>query len=98
MIPPISSARSSDLTAEPSCKDEARVGQKGSLTRLWARRGSRPRAPRDTRYDSAYIFGAVCPERQIGASIVMPYADTKAFNEHLAEISRCVARSEEHTS
>jgi len=74
-------------------QDEARVGQKGSLTRLWARRGSRPRAPRDTRYDSAYIFGAICPERQIGAGIVMPYADTEAFNAHLAEISRCVAEA-----
>ena len=74
-------------------QDEARVGQKGSLTRLWARRGSRPRAPRDTRYESAYIFGAVCPERRTGASVVMPYADTEALNAHLAEISRCVAES-----
>ena len=74
-------------------QDEARVGQKGSLTRVWARRGSRPRAPRDTRYESAYIFGAVCPERRTGAGIVMPYANTEAFNAHLAEISRCVAES-----
>ena len=27
--------------------DEARVGQQGTLTRVWAKRGSRPRAPRD---------------------------------------------------
>ena len=27
--------------------DEARVGQQGTLTRIWVRRGSRPRAPRD---------------------------------------------------
>ena len=31
-------------------QDEARVGQQGTLTRIWADRGSRPRAPRDTRY------------------------------------------------
>lgn len=30
--------------------DEARVGQQGTLTRVWARRGSRPRAPRDRRH------------------------------------------------
>jgi transposase len=30
-------------------QDEARVGQQGTLTRIWARRGTRPRAPRDTR-------------------------------------------------
>ena len=35
-------------------QDEARVGQQGSLTYIWADKGSRPRAPRDQRYDWAY--------------------------------------------
>src|SRR3954468_11255579 len=30
------------LTAEPSCKDEARIGQKNGLVRQWARRRSPP--------------------------------------------------------
>jgi hypothetical protein len=68
-------------------QDEARVGQKGTLTRVWARKGSRPRKPRDTRYEWAYLFGAVCPARATGAAIVMPYADTAAMNEHLAVIA-----------
>ena len=38
--------------------DEARVGQQGTLTRVWARQGSRPRAPRGRRYSSAWLFGA----------------------------------------
>jgi DDE superfamily endonuclease len=67
------------------------VGQQGSLTRVWARAGSRPRAPRDRRYTWAYIFGAACPERGVGAAVVMPFADTFALNTHLAEISRQVA-------
>jgi len=79
------------LTAEPSCKDEARIGQKGTLTRLWARVGSRPRAPRDSRYEWAYIFGAVCPERATGAALVMPYANSEAMNLHLQAISPAVA-------
>src|ERR687883_541649 len=37
--------------------DEARVGQQGTLTRVWARRGSRPRAPRDRRHTWARLFG-----------------------------------------
>ena len=73
-------------------QDEARVGQQGTLTRIWAERGTRPRAPRDTRYTSAYIFGAVCPERGTTAALVMPNADTQAMNAHLAEISRTVAK------
>jgi hypothetical protein len=71
-------------------QDEARMGQKGTLTRVWARKGSRPRGPRDTRYDSAYIFGAVCPERAVATALVMPLANTEAMNLHLEEISRAV--------
>jgi hypothetical protein len=71
--------------------DEARVGQQGTLTRIWARKGTRPRAPRDCRYAWAYLFGAVCPERGVGAGLVMPYADTQAMTAHLAEISAAVA-------
>jgi transposase len=53
-------------------------------------RGSRPPAPRDCRYDWAYIFGAVCPERGTGAALVLPYANAEAMNLHLAEIGRRV--------
>ena len=62
-------------------QDEARVGQQGTLTRVWAERGTRPRAPRDTRYVSAYIFGAICPARAETAetaALVMPHANTEA--------------------
>ena len=68
-------------------QDEARVGQQGSLTYVWADKGSRPRAPRDQRYDWAYLFGAVCPARGVGAGLVLPFVNTEAMNLHLAEIS-----------
>ena len=54
------------------------------MTRIWAERGSRPRAPRDQRYDWAYLFGAVCPVRDAGAALVLPVADGEAMNLHLA--------------
>ncbi len=44
----------------------------------------------DTRYASAYLFGAVCPQRGVGAGLVMPRADTEGLNAHLAEIARTV--------
>jgi hypothetical protein len=72
-------------------QDEARVGQQGTLTRVWARRGTRPRAPRDRRYAWAYLFGAVCPERAVGAGLVLPFANAEAMNLHLQEVSRHVA-------
>jgi hypothetical protein len=73
-------------------QDEARVGQQGTLTRVWAERGSRPPAPRDQRREWAYIFGAVCPHRDIGAALVLPYANAQAMNLHLEEISSQVTQ------
>jgi DDE superfamily endonuclease len=46
---------------------------------------------RDTRYQWAYLFGAVCPERKLGAGLVMPYANTEAMNKHLEEIAKAVS-------
>lgn len=48
---------------------------------------------RDNRHDSAYLFGAICPARRVGAAVIMPCANTEAMNEHLKEISAQVATS-----
>lgn len=72
-------------------QDEARIGQQGTLTRVWAERGSRPAAPRDCRYAWAYLFGAVCPARGVGAGLVLPAANARTMNLHLGEISGRVA-------
>jgi DDE superfamily endonuclease len=72
-------------------QDEARIGQKNGIVRQWARRGTRPRQPADQRYKSAYLFGAICPARGIGAALALPFADTEAMQLHLDEISRHVA-------
>ncbi len=72
-------------------QDEARVGQKNGVVYQWAKKGTRPRQPKDQRYASCYIFGAVCPARNVGAALVMPYADTEAMQKHLDEISKNVA-------
>ena len=69
-------------------QDEARVGQKGSLEYIWAPVGSRPPMVRDNRHDSAYLFGAVCHARKVGAAIIMPAVSAEAMSEHLKEISR----------
>jgi hypothetical protein len=68
-----------------------RLGQKNPRTRRWARRGSRPAVPQDLRTESAYLFGAICPERGTGAAVVMPRADTEAMQVHLDEIARSIA-------
>jgi transposase len=47
---------------------------------------------RDNGHVSAYIFGAICPDRAVGAAIIMPYANAEAMNPHLIEISTEVAQ------
>jgi len=76
-----------DTDIELWWQDEARIGQKNKITRRWAPRGTRPRAPKDLRTKSAYIFGAICPERGIGAALVLPRCNTQAMQRHLEEIS-----------
>ena len=41
-------------------QDESRVGQQGSLTRIWAPTGTRPRKVKQQQFISAYIYGAAC--------------------------------------
>jgi len=68
-------------------QDEARIGQKNSLTRVWGPTGSRPTAPKDLGFASTYVFGAVCPAAGKAAGLIMPVCNTLAMNHHLCEIS-----------
>ena len=67
------------------------MGQKNTITRRWAKRGTRPSAPKDQRTASAYIFGAICPDQGKGAGLVLPRCTTEAMALELAEISQAVA-------
>ena len=68
--------------------DQARVGQKNKITRRWAKRGTRPSAPKDQRTASAYIFGAICPAEGKGAGLVLPRCTTEGMTLPLNEIAR----------
>ena len=46
--------------------------------------------PRDQRHASAYLFGAVCPARDLGVALVLPEVNSEAMSLHLAEISKHV--------
>lgn len=67
-----------------------RIGQKNGCVRQWAKRGTRPRQPVDQRYQSAYVFGAVCPARDTGVALILPQANTWAMQQHLDEASKHV--------
>ena len=67
-----------------------RIGQKNGCVRQWAKRGTRPRQPVDQRYESAYVFGAVCPARDKGVALILPQANTWAMQQYIDEASKHV--------
>jgi len=66
-------------------EDEARFGQQGTLTRVWARRGSRPRAVRQTQYDYLWVIGAVCPQTGQAEGLLAPHLNTEVINIFLQQ-------------
>jgi transposase len=68
-------------------QDEARFGQQNTVTRVWAKTGTRPRVVRQRQFISTYLFGAVCPATGQSVGIVMPRSNTDAMTTHLRWIS-----------
>ncbi len=64
------------------------MGQRGTLSRVWAKKGTRPRVVRQQQYNNAYIFGAVCPQREESVALVLPTANTESMKLHLDEVSK----------
>ncbi len=71
-------------------QDEARIGQKGMLSRVWARKGTRPRVARDHRYGHLYLFPSACPETGDAVGHVCGRANTAETDRHLREIGERV--------
>jgi transposase len=67
--------------------DEARLGQQGTLTRMWAPTGSRPTAVKQTRYEWIYLYAAVEPVSGESVALLAPNADTGTFNVFLQMLS-----------
>jgi len=54
---------------------------------MWALKGTRPRAIRQRQFKYTYLFGAVCPSRDTGVGLVLPYANSNTMEIHLQHIS-----------
>jgi hypothetical protein len=72
-------------------RDEARVGQQGTLTAVWAETGSRPERVKQTGYERVYLYAAVNPATGASSAMPAPAVNTAYMNEHLRFISGQVA-------
>lgn len=75
-------------------QDEARIGQQGTLTRVWARTGSRPTAIRQTEYEWVYLWAAVEPASGVSVAMITPTVNTELMNRFLAGLSSTLAPDE----
>lgn len=77
-----------DKKVEVWFQDEARIGQQGTLTSVWAPKGSRPTALKQTEYEWVYIFGAVNPVNGQSSAMIAPTVNTDYMSHHLQFISQ----------
>jgi transposase len=69
-------------------QDEARFGTQGTITRVWARKGSRPRAVRQNGREWLYVLMAVCAATGTASALIMPELNTAVVNLFLEQLSR----------
>jgi transposase len=77
-----------DRRIEVWFEDEARFGQQGTLARVWTRRGTRPRAVKQTGYEWLYVLAAVCPSNGRTEGLLLPYIDARLISIFLQQFSK----------
>lgn len=75
-------------------EDEARFGQQGTLIHVWAKRGARPTAVRQTEYGYLWVLGAVCPATGHAEGLLSPRLNTAVVNTFLTQFSRTLGENE----
>lgn len=75
-------------------QDESRFGQQGTTTNVWAQRGSRPTAVRQTEYQYLWVLGAVCPETGHAEGLLSPCLNTQIVNTFLEQFSQTIGQQE----
>ena len=68
-------------------EDEARFGQQGTLCRVWARKGSRPRGVKQTQYGYLYVLTAVCATTGAASGLISPTLNIGVINVFLRQFS-----------
>lgn len=78
-------------TLEVWFEDECRFGQKGTLTTVWADRGSRPVAPRPDEYGNLHVLAAVCPATGRAEGLISERLDVGVVQIFLDQLATTIA-------
>ena len=74
--------------------DEARFGQQGTLTKMWAPRNSRPSAVKQTGHEWVYLYGAVDPLTGDATALLLRHVNTAHMNAFLDVFSASLGEGE----
>ena len=69
-------------------EDEERFGTPETITRVWAPKGSRPRAVRQNGREWLYVRMAVCLSTGSASALIMPELNTGVLNLFLEQLAR----------
>jgi transposase len=75
--------------------DEARVGQQGTLTRVWARTGTRPAVVKQCEYEWVYLWAAADPFSGDAISMVTPTVNTELMQTFVDGLSSHIKADEQ---
>ena len=77
-------------------QDEARLGLKPILRRVWSRKGERPVIVQRPRYQWLYVYGFVEPTTGEVVWLILPQVNTEVFQRSLEEFARAVGANAEN--
>jgi transposase len=81
-----------DEVVEVWAEDEARLGLKPILRRVWAKRGARPQAVVYPRYEWLWVYAAVHPSSGQVFWAILPYLNTEMMQLFLDEFAMSQAK------
>jgi hypothetical protein len=69
------------------CEDEARLGLKPIVRRVWARKGTRPTSNGRHKFESVFVYGFAHPESGRSRFLILPKADAECMGQALADFA-----------
>lgn len=75
--------------------DEHRLGLKPIVRKVWAKRGQRPIAVVEHRYEWLYLYGFVCPSSGQNQWLILPRVNTAWFNQALQEFAEAIGAGQD---
>ena len=76
-------------------EDEARFGQKSTLTKVWARKGSRPTMMNQSEYGNIHVVAAACPETGQAEATCASKLNSGTMSEFLTQLGQRIS-SDKH--